>query len=142
MTRRELKALQVEATELTTGNRSGKTRKVMDGGAELAEKVRSLEAELAEARGEIASKDGELEDLRSQLDEVKAESERAHHEAAGKIRELEQQLESERVQAELVHLRALKRLRAEHQLVIQREKDAMDEERKRISAWMQDVKEL
>ena len=74
--------------------------------------------------------------------EVKAESARAHHEAAGKIRELEQQLESERVQAELVHLRALKRLRAEHQLVIQREKDAMDEERKRISAWMQDVKEL
>ena len=62
MSRRELKALQVETTELTIGNRSGKTRKVMDGGAELAEKVRSLEAELAKARGEIASKDGKLED--------------------------------------------------------------------------------
>ena len=35
MSRRELKALQVETTELTIGNRSGKTRKVMDGGAEL-----------------------------------------------------------------------------------------------------------
>ena len=117
MSRRELKALQVETTELTIGNRSGRTRKVMDGGAELAEKVRSLETELAEAHGKIASK---------------AESERAHHEAAEKIRELERQLDSERVQAELVHLRALERLRAEHQLAIQREKDAMDEERKRI----------
>ena len=35
----------------------------MDGGAELAEKVRSLETELAEAHGKIASKDGDLEDL-------------------------------------------------------------------------------
>ena len=54
MSRRELKALQVEITELTIGNRSVKTQKVMDGGAELAEKVRSLEAELAKARGELA----------------------------------------------------------------------------------------
>ena len=81
---------------------------------------------------------------RTQLDKVKAESERAHHEAAGKIRELEQQLESERVQAKLVHLRALRaleRLRAEHQLAIQRGKDAMDKEQKRMSAWVQDVKD-
>ena len=90
----------------------------MDGGAELADKVRSLETGLAEAREAIASKDGELEDLRSQINEAKAESERAQHEAAEKVRMLEQQLESERVQAELAHLRALEGLRAEHQLAI------------------------
>jgi chromosome segregation ATPase len=101
----------------------------------------SLETEIAEARGQIVSRDGELEDLRSQLNEANAESERAHTGAAAKVRELEQQLESERVQAELLHLCALERLRAEHQLAIQREKDAMDEERKRMSAWVQDVKD-
>ena len=141
MSRRELKALQVENTELTTGNRSGRTRGVMDGGAELADKVRSLEAELAEVRETIVSKDEELDNLRSQLNEAKAESDRAHHKAAETVRVLEQQLESERVQAELTHLRALESLRAEHQLAIQREKDAMDEERKRMSVWVQDVKD-
>ena len=34
-----------------------------DGETELADKVKSLETELAEARDAIASKDGELEDL-------------------------------------------------------------------------------
>ena len=86
-------------------------------------------------------KDGELEDLRSQLNEAKAETNQAHDEAAEKVRVLEQQLESERVQAELAHLRALESLRAEHQLAIQREKDAMDEERRRMSAWVKDVKD-
>ena len=141
MSRRELKSLQVENTELTTGNRSGKTRQVMNGGTELADKVRSLETELAEAREAITSKDGELEDLRSQINEARAESDQAQHEAAEKVRVLEQQLESERVQAELALLRALENLRAEHQLAIQREKDAMDAERKRMSAWIQDVKD-
>ena len=141
MSRRELKSLQVENTELTTGNRSGKTRQVMNGGTELADKVRSLETELAEAREAITSKDGELEDLRSQINEARAESDQAQHEAAEKVRVLEQQLESERVQAELALLRALENLRAEQQLAIQREKDAMDAERKRMSAWIQDVKD-
>ena len=101
----------------------------MDGGAELADEVRSLETELAEARGAISSNDGELEDLRSQITKAKAESERAQREAAEKVWMLEQQLESECVQAELAHLRALKGLHTEHQLVIQREQDAMDKER-------------
>ena len=141
MSCRELKSLRIESTELTTGNRSGKTRRVMNGGTELADRVRSLETELASAREAIASKDGKLEDLRSRVDEAKAERDRAQHDAAETARILEQQLESERVQAELKLLRALKNLRAEHQLVIQREKDAMDEERKRMSAWVQDVKD-
>ena len=118
MSRRELKSLQVENTELTTGNRSGKTRQVMNGGTELADKVRSLGTELAEAREVITSKGGELEDLRSQINEARAESDQAQHEAAKKVRVLEQQLESEHVQAELALLRALENLRAEHQLAI------------------------
>ena len=60
MSRRELKALQVENTELTTGNRS---RRVMNG-----DKFRT---ELAKARD---SKDDELKDLHSKLNEAKAES--------------------------------------------------------------------
>ena len=57
------------------------------------------------------------------------------------IRELEQQLDSERVQTELVHLHALERLRAKHQLAIQWDKDALNEEQKQMSAWVQDVKD-
>ena len=145
MSRRELKSLQVENTELTTGTRSGKTRRVMDGETDLADKVRSLETDLAKARGAIVSKDGELESLRSRIDEAKAESDReidrVQCEAAEKVRTLEQQLESECVQAELAMLRALEALRANHQLASQREKDAIDEERKRMSAWIKDVKD-
>ena len=129
MSRRELKALQVENTELTTGNRSGRARRGMNGGTELADKVRSLETKLAEAHDAIASKDGELEDLRSEFNEAKAESDRAQRDAAEKVRVLEQQLESEHVQAELALLRALENLHAEHQVAIQREKDAMDNKR-------------
>ena len=109
------------------------------------DKVRSLETDLAKARGAIVSKDGELESLRPRIDEAKAESDRAidpvQREAAEKVRTLEQQLESERVQAELAMLRALEALRADHQLASQREKDAMDEERKRMSAWIKNVKD-
>ena len=43
-------------------------------GDSLADKLRRLEWELAEAREAIASKDGELGDLRSQVDEAKAEN--------------------------------------------------------------------
>ena len=68
MSRRELQSLHAESVELTTGNRSGKTRRVMDGGTELAERVGGLEAKLVEA-----CEDGELEDLRSQVDEARAE---------------------------------------------------------------------
>ena len=74
MSHRKLKALQVESTKLATGNHSGRTPQVMDGGAELVDKLRSLETELAEASEAIA-----LEDLCSQINEAKA---RAQHEAA------------------------------------------------------------
>ena len=43
-----------------------------DGETELADKV-SLWTELAEAHGVITSKDGEIEDLRSELNEAKTE---------------------------------------------------------------------
>ena len=46
----------------------------MDSVTELAEKVRSVKTELAEAREAITSRDGELEDLCSQVNEVKAEA--------------------------------------------------------------------
>ena len=110
-------------------------------GDSLADKLRRLEAELAEAHEAIASKDGELGDLRSRVDEAKAETERMQRDTTERMRLLEQQLESERVQSELAHLRALEKLRAEHQLAIQREKDAVDEERQRMSAWIKDVKD-
>ena len=45
-------------------------------------------------------------------------------------------LESEEVQVERAQLRALESLRTENQLAIRREKDAMDEERKRMSAGL------
>ena len=54
---------------------------------------------------------------------------------------LEQQLESKHVQAELALLRALRNLRAEHQVVIQHGSDTMNEERKQMSAWIQNVKD-
>ena len=60
MCRRTLQSLHVESVELTTGNCSGKTRRVMDSGTELAERVRGLEAKLAEAHEAITLKDGEL----------------------------------------------------------------------------------
>ena len=90
----------------------------MDSGTELAERVQGLEAKLAEAREAITLKDGELEDLRSQVDEARAEVGRAQREAAGKVRVMEQQLDNERVQAELAMLRALGALCAEYQLAI------------------------
>ena len=73
MSRRELKSLQIETTEWI---RSGRTQQAMDDtvGDSLADELRRLEAELAEAREAIASKDGELGDLRSQVDEAKAET--------------------------------------------------------------------
>ena len=108
---------------------------------EVADKVRSLETELAKASDAITSKDDELKDLRCKLNEAKAESDLAQREAAKKVRVLEQLLEREHVQAELALLRALKNLRAEHQVAIQREKDAMEEERKRMSVWIQDVRD-
>ena len=67
----------------------------------------------------------EMASWRTCINEAMAESERAQHVAAEKVGMLEQQLESEHVQVELAHLHALKGLCA---LVIQREKDAMDEE--------------
>ena len=106
----------------------------MDGGTELAERVRGLEAKLVEARKAITLKDGELEDLRSQVDEARAEVGRTQREAAGKVRAMEQQLDNERVQAELAMLRALEALRTEHQLAIKREKDLMDDERRRMTS--------
>ena len=87
----------------------------------------------------IALKDGELEDVRSRVNEVIAERDRTQHKAAEKARVLEQQLESDCVQVELKLLCALENL---HQLAIQREKDAMDEERKRMSLWVPDVKDI
>ena len=81
-------------------------------GDSLAEQLRRLETELAEAREAIASKDGELVDLRSQVDEAKAETDRLHCDTTDRVRVLEQQLESESVQAELFHLHALEKLRA------------------------------
>ena len=71
----------------------------------------------------------------------KQRTERVQRDTTERLRLLEQQLESERVQAELFHLRALEKLRAEHQSAIQREKDAVDEERKQMSAWIKDVKD-
>ena len=50
-------------------------------------------------------------------------------------------MERERVQAELALLRALENLCVEHQVVIQREKDAMEDERKRMSAWIHDIRD-
>ena len=90
MSCRKLKSLQVESIELTTGNCSGKARRVMDGVTELAEKVQRLKNELAEAHEAITSRDGKLEDLHSQVDEAKAEAGRAQPEAAGKVQAIEQ----------------------------------------------------
>ena len=43
----------------------------MDGGTDLADKVRSLEAELARAREAITTKDGELVDLHHEVNKAK-----------------------------------------------------------------------
>ena len=85
MSCRKLKSLKVESIELTAGNCSGKTRRVVDGVTELAEKVQRLKNELAEAHKAITSRD-----LHSQVDEAKAEAGRAQPEAAGKVQAIEQ----------------------------------------------------
>ena len=108
----------------------------MDERTDLAERVQRLEEEVAAARATIASKDEELRDVRSQCELA---VEKAQREAAGKVSAVELQLESERTQAELTRLRALEALRVEHHAAVQREKDAMDSERTRLSAWVQDV---
>ena len=142
MSRRALKSLRSESTARTTGTRSGKVRDVA---TEMSEQsVDDLEKELVEARRSIEAKDEEVRDLRSQLEEAESKAEGAQQEAQEKelaCRTLEQQLETERLQAEVKLLRALESLRDEHQKAIQREKDAMDEERKRMAEWIRDVKD-
>ena len=51
------------------------------------------------------------------------------------------QLECENVRVELAILHAVETLPTKHQLAIQREKDGMDDDRRRMSAWIHDVKD-
>lgn len=96
-------------TEITTGNCSGRARQIMNGEIELADNVRSLETELAEAASLWCDR---LERRRAGGSELKwlstlwcCQKDTGH-------------VESEPVQVELALLHALENPRGEHQVAI------------------------
>ena len=142
MSRRELKALLSDKREKSrTGTRSGRTTVVMN---EETDEVARLKADLATARRAVEEKDRELSELRTAIDHTNAEAAGAKAEAEKHsltVRTLERDLENERLRADLAMLRALENLRSEHRDELEREKEQMKEERKRMEQWMNDVKE-
>ena len=72
---------------------------------------------------------------------TQAELARVSSEAEDQIGELQKELDTERMRTELIKLRAVEDLRYEQQSVLERERKYVNEERRRMEAWVVDLRE-
>lgn len=127
MSKRELEALlkDQEGLNLTSGSRSGRSRKIaMAEEAQLETEVARLKEELAAARLEVDKSKEENTRLQGEVARITAECEK-------ELSQLDKHREEARMMAELEGLRAREKLRQEHQEVLKREQKQVDLERER-----------
>ena len=139
MSRRELKSLLTGLKDVPTRKSrlrgSNRDRTMSEGtqvvsGAEVAE----LRAKLATRRQKVEDKDVELDRLRSEVSQIKADTE-------VEVLQLQKQLEEARTLAELDRFRAMEGLREEHQRALRREQAQVDLERERAREQLRALSE-
>ena len=137
MSQRELRALSsVGGVETRSRTRS---RKALTHSME--EEVTRLNAELTEAQKVSAEKDKELRELRLELGRARTLAEEAQADAKERslaAKGLEKELETERLRSELAVLRVVENLCTEHRRELEKEKELMSEECKRMEACVKD----
>jgi len=105
------------------------------------DQLEQLKAELAAALADRDKKARQVAELTAEVETTQAELARVTSVSGEQIDGLAKELDNERVKSELAKLRALEELRQEHQSALEREREYGNEERKRMEAWVGDLKE-
>ena len=105
------------------------------------DELQRLKAELAAALEDRDQKEKQLAELVEEVGATQAELARVSSEAEDQIGELQKELDTERMRTELIKLRAVEDLRYEQQSVLERERKYVNEERRRMEAWVVDLRE-
>ena len=143
MSVREVKSLsnnKIIASRTRSGRQDDRSRLNMSSQEEISD---GLEAQVSQLEQTLASKEEEVSLLRSDLRKVTREVEHANRlvEAeTAQVNALRQELETEAMRGELTMLRALDNLRTEHQVVLDREREAKAKEQERIDELLQSMK--
>ena len=142
MSVRELKSLS-DGKIITCRTRSGRQDDRLKTNMSSQEVSGELEAPVSQLEQTLASKEEEVSLLRSNLEKVTHEAEHANQlveEETAQVNALKQELETETMRGELTMLRALDNLRTEHQVVLDREREARAKEQERIDELLQSMK--